>query len=117
MVRESYEQQPFTSIDASTAAAPITGDEVGFPPRPGRGFPRNFTWTTDVVGGPSIIDADLEGAIDDPDVDANWFVVDTAAATVDEVRHVVDKVVRHLRVKLKTRTGGTSFGATILADG
>ena len=107
MARKSYDREPFTSLTAVTATA--TGDEVGFVPRGYRGFPEKYSWDVKVTGAPSAVSVVLEGNIGDPDVAADWFVVDTSTITTSELRHVTDKIVRYLRAKLNTLTGGTAW--------
>ena len=110
MPRSSFEREPFTSLNAVTATG--AGDEVGFVARPGYGVPTDFTWTVEDTGSPTSKAVDLEGCIGDPDVAANWFVVDTT--TGNGMRHVVNKMVRFLRANLTSLVGGTSPTVTAI---
>jgi len=104
MSRQSYEYETFTSLDAVIATG--TGDEVGFVKRPGHLIPSRFTWTIATTGAPVSFTANLEGCIGDPDVVANWFVIDIATAV--GMRHVVNKVVDYLRINLDALAGGVN---------
>lgn len=76
---------------------------------------RYITWHTITTGSPAGVDADLEGSLDQ----TNWEVLDTSTSTTGEMRHVVNKGVNWLRVKLNTLSGGTAptFTAKIAAEG
>jgi hypothetical protein len=69
-------------------------------------------WQTIFGTAPSAISIVLQGAM--ADVDAEYQVVDTSAATTGEARTMIGVRARFLRVKLTRATGGAALTAKIL---
>lgn len=86
------------SLNAVTATGAGTAFEIQEETASG------MTWTVIVTGAPSVTTTNLEGSLDA----TNWFTLDTSATLTSEMRHVVNKDVKHLRCNLATLTGGSS---------
>jgi len=74
------------------------------------GYPLHFTWTTQTTGSPASITINLEGSIDG----TNWYQLDQSVATTGEMRTVINKAVRWLRINLTGLASG-SVTATVMA--
>lgn len=92
----------------------------------GAGEPLTFTklWKDHTVqvtttGAPTAVTIDLEGSLDN----ATFFVLASHVFTAGELTdskamfHVIDKVVRNVRLNLSTLTGGSSPTVTALYEG
>lgn len=68
-----------------------------------------FTWTIDVTGTPTQ-STTLEGCIEETPTDCTStkiYTLDTSTTTTTEMRHIVNKEVRHIRANVGTLSGGT----------
>jgi hypothetical protein len=65
-----------------------------------------LSWFTEISGGPSAVQIDLQGA--DRDVDADYTTFDTSVAIAGESRSIGNINYLFYRVKATTITGGTS---------
>lgn len=82
-------------------------------------IPGRMTWTTAVTGTPTAFTIDLEGSIDG----TTYEILDTSDQTTNtagtEMRHVINKPVKYLRVTLSNLAGGTAptISATVMPAG
>jgi hypothetical protein len=114
---------PFRSLTAA-GAAPVNGVAAVLSNVLGSN-PKTITWKTIHAGGPSAINLVLQGTMLNPDqptlstdpesaiTDADWFTLDTSTVTAGEQRTVVNQAVRAVRVRLVSKTGGTTTDADI----
>ena len=93
-----------TSLNAVAVAG--NGDEFALPAI-GLEYPDKFTWQIITTGPPTSVQVDLQGSIDN----SNWFSVDSSVNVSGELRHVVNKAVKFLRVKLVSIAGGGTVTA------
>lgn len=98
---------PVTSLNAASGAA--NGTALVMPGAPGEAY--ELTWEVDVAGGPpASLQVDLEGSFDAAFTIAHQL--DTYATVADTMRHVVNKPVPFVRVRLVSigAGGGTVTG-------
>lgn len=107
-------------INAATSAGLSSSYNLQF-------MPKNHTWATSMTGGPTALSATLQGSIDDID----WYILDTStdvagviydsagadSGKVGEMRHVVNKPVKFLRVDVATFTNGTTISVKTASGG
>ena len=83
-------------------------------PEPG-GLPdqgHTVRWQTIFGTAPSAINITLQGA--GPDVNSEYFAIDTSTATAGEARTVIGVRARFLRIIVNSSTGGASLTAKML---
>jgi hypothetical protein len=96
---------PFNVLDALTATTDTTSAAYALPSN-WANMGRPLVWQSTVVGSPSAISLQLQGALHD--VDAEYNVLDTSTLETGEMRHVTPLNIRFIRVRQASRTGGTS---------
>lgn len=103
--------QPQTLLNAATTTGTSAYILDIWPTR--GGFPLHYTWATTITGTPSGVTLNLEGSIDG----TNWYQIDQSISTSGEMRSVVNRAVRWVRLNLLSLTGGTSPTVTGIVMG
>ena len=108
---------PFTAMAQPTAYATYSSQTLlsavlvtgaGAAKQPGFAY-KNHTWNTVLSGSPTTVSVTLEGSLDG----VTWFVLDTGTSTTNEMRHVTNKPVLHLRANVGTLSGGSTPSVTV----
>jgi hypothetical protein len=101
---------PTNLLDALTSTSDTTGSSYALPSDwASKGRP--LVWQSVMVGSPSAISLQLQGALND--VDAQYNVLDTSTLATGEMRHVTPLNIRFIRVRQASRTGGTSVTVVV----
>jgi len=101
---------PVNLLSALTSTADTMSSSYALPSN-WANMGRPLVWQSIIVGSPSAISLQLQGALND--VDAEYNVLDTSTLATGEMRHVTPLNIRFIRVRQASRTGGTSVTVVV----